>query len=179
MNASRFMIPVLAAAALFGACSTPSSKIGQLYAELASDVAEHPTGAKPDATLQERHDRRAAEVREVLLAGKLESRDDRLHAAILLVETMDPGNLDLAERLGTEVGLAGDRRGFRVAAEAIDKLLVGRGLPQRYGTQYEWVPVLQEWRLYPVDPATTDADRRAMEVPPLTELFAGERKLNK
>ena len=43
-------------------------------------------------------------------------------------------------------------------------------LPQPYGTQIVWVPVLRGWRLYPVDAATTDADRAAMGIPTLAEL---------
>jgi hypothetical protein len=169
----------LAAACLVSACSTPSSKVGRLYASLQSDVAEHPTGKGPDLALWERHQERANEVREILAEGKLESRTDRFHAAVLLAETRDPECLALAEQLGREVGLEGEKLGFRVAAEAIDKQLVLRGLPQRYGTQYEWVFVLQAWRLYPIDPATTDADRRAMEIPPLLEVYEGEKRMNR
>ena len=161
-----------------GACSTTSSKIGRLYAELQEDVAQHKTGERPDLELQQRHDRRAAEVREILQKDQVESTEDRLHAAVLLVETTNLEDLTLAEKLGREVGAAGDRRGFRVAAEAVDKRLVRRGLPQRYGTQYEWVTVLQQWRLYPIDPTTTDDERRSMQVPPLNELYAGEKKMN-
>jgi hypothetical protein len=163
---------------LLGGCSSTSSKIGRLYAELQTDVAQHKAGERPDLELQQRHDRRAAEVREILEKEPPESTEDRLRAAVLLVETTDLESLSVAEKLGREVGMAGDKRGYRVAAEAVDKRLVRRGLPQHYGTQYEWVTVLQQWRLYPIDPTTTDDERRAMQVPPLAELYAGEKRLN-
>lgn len=180
MLRSPFTATLLAAtlSVVLGACSSTSSKIGRLYAELQSDVAEHKTGGHPDLELQQRHDKRAVEVRRILDTEKLESTEDRLHAAVLLVETTDLENLAIAEKLGREVGVAGDKRGFRVAAEAVDKRLVRRGLPQHFGTQYEWVTVLQQWRLYPIDPTTTDDERRAMQVPPLAELYAGEKKMN-
>jgi hypothetical protein len=177
MNVSRSVIAALAAGLVF-ACSTPSSKIGRMYASLQEDVAQHKKGTQPDPKLQERNEARADEVREIVSKEPLESREAKLHAAVLLVESVKPENLALAEQLGTQAGLAGDRLGFRVAAEAVDKGLVQRGLPQKYGTQYEWVFVLQAWRLYPVDPTTTDEQRRAMEVPPLAKLYEDEKKLN-
>ncbi len=177
MNVSRSVIVALAAL-LASACSTPSSKIGRMYASLQEDVASHKTGSLPDPKLQQRNEERADEVREIVTKEPLESPESKLHAAVLLVESLKPENLALAESLGREAGLAGEKLGFRVAAEAVDKQLVGRGLPQRYGTQFEWVFVLQAWRLYPIDPTTTDADRRAMEVHPLAELYQDEKKMN-
>jgi hypothetical protein len=177
MNVPRPVIVALAALLLF-ACSTPSSKIGRMYAALQEDVTAHQSGAAPDPKLQERHEARADDTREVVLKEPLDTRETKLHAAVLLVESWKQENLAIAEKLGREVGLAGDGLGYRVAAEAVDKQLVARGLPQRYGTQFEWVVVLQAWRLYPIDPTTTDADRRAMEVHPLAQLYADEKKMN-
>ena len=90
----------------------------------------------------------------------------------------DLEDLKLSEQLALQSAEQGVQLGRRVAAEAIDKQLVRNRLPQRYGTQYEWVVALRAWRLFPIDPATTDADRRTMGVPPLVEIRAGEEKLN-
>jgi hypothetical protein len=49
----------------------------------------------------------------------------------------------------------------------MDRWLLHRGLPQRFGTQY--LDLGDGWRLYEVDPATTDEERAAWDVPPLTE----------
>ena len=38
--------------------------------------------------------------------------------------------------------------------------------------------MLEKWRLYPVDPRTSDEERRAMGVAPLSELLARTEKLN-
>jgi len=177
MNVPRSVIVALAALVVF-ACSTPSSKIGRMYASLQEDVAGQKAGGAPDPKLQERHEKRADEVREIVTNEPLDSRESKLHAAVLLVESWKAENLAIAEKLGREVGLAGDQLGYRVAAEAVDKQLVARGLPQHYGTQFEWVFVLQAWRLYPIDPTTTDADRRAMEVHPLAQLYEDEKRMN-
>jgi hypothetical protein len=165
-------------AALAAGCSTPSSKIGRMYSSLQTDIAEHGHETQPDPGLAKRHTERAAEVRKMVAAGEVVKGIDQFRAAVLLVETSDPENLKVAEQLAMQASDQGVALGRRVAAEAIDKQLVLKHLPQRYGTQYEWVPVLRAWRLYPIDPRTTDADRQAMGVPPMAEIFAGEKKLN-
>lgn len=45
-----------------------------------------------------------------------------------------------------------------------------QGRPQKYGTQY--IAIADEWKLYSVDPATTDAERAAWNVPSLSEALA-------
>jgi len=79
--------------------------------------------------------------------------------------------LDAAER--------GAEEGFPLAAEAIDRECLQLGVPQRYGTQYVFSPVTGEWLLYQWDPATSDVERRAMGVPPLSEALARVRELNR
>ena len=163
---------------LVAGCSSPSGRLARMYASLQKDVASAGRPAGPDESLAERHAERAAEVREMIEKGEVTSAEDRFRAAVLLVETDDLENLHLAETLGMQAGNAGAPLGFRVAAEAIDKQAVIRHQPQRYGTQYEWVPVLRAWRLYPVDPTTTDEQRRTMGVPGLAELHEGEKRMN-
>jgi hypothetical protein len=164
--------------AALAACSSPSNRLDRMYASLKADIAEHGHETEFDPSLAERHAERAGRVREMVAAGEVTKGMDRFHASVILVETEDLENLKLAEQLALQSADQGVELGRRVAAEAIDKQLVKQGLPQRYGTQYEWVVVLRAWRLYPIDPRTTDADRRAMGVPSLAEIRAGEDKLN-
>ena len=67
---------------------------------------------------------------------------------------------------------------FEVAAEAIDRELLKGDQPQRYGTQYVYEPIVKKWSLYTWDETTTDAERRAMGVPPLAEALARVEILN-
>lgn len=53
---------------------------------------------------------------------------------------------------------------LRAAAE--DRYLVSLGQPQRYGSQFHCIAP-QGWQLHPVDPAVTDAEREATDMPPL------------
>ncbi len=57
-----------------------------------------------------------------------------------------------------------------LAAAAYDRAMMYSGRPQKYGTNI--VPDGVGWRLWDVDPATTDAERRAHDVPPLADMQA-------
>ena len=87
-------------------------------------------------------------------------------------------DLVAAGACGLKAAELGEDRGFRVAAEAVDRRLMLAGRPQRYGTQYYYVEVIQKWRLYPVDPKTTDLERQAMGVETFEQLRAREAELN-
>ncbi len=117
-------------------------------------------------------------MRQLLESNALKTAKEQFQAAVLLVETDDAANLKLAEELANHATLGGERLAPRVAAEAIDKQLMLRHEPQRYGTQYEWVAAFAQWRLYQLDTKTTDAERALVGVPPLADLYAGEKKLN-
>ena len=58
---------------------------------------------------------------------------------------------------------------LRLAAAALDRWLMYQGKPQKYGTNF--VPDGKRWRLWDVDPSTTDAERAANHVPLLQEQF--------
>ncbi len=59
----------------------------------------------------------------------------------------------------------GHRAARWLAAAAHDRWLMRQGKPQKYGTQY--VTEGDRWRLWEVDPATTDQERKEWSVPPL------------
>jgi hypothetical protein len=141
-------------------------------------VSGRSTGALPDPKIAERHAARAAEVHKMMDQGELTTAKEQFQASVILVESNDAADWKLSEQLAQQAATGGEHLALRVAAEAIDKQKVLAHMPQRYGTQYEWVAVLGEWRLYPVDPLTTDADRQAMGVPPLAEIYELEKKLN-
>jgi hypothetical protein len=111
-------------------------------------------------------------------AGELRSAAQRYWAGATLVRSDEPTNLLLAEALGTSAAILGEPRGGIVKAEARDRMAVLLGEPQPYGTQSVYVPVLGRWRLYAVDPATTDEERRVLGLPPLAQLQADAEARN-
>jgi hypothetical protein len=54
-----------------------------------------------------------------------------------------------------------------IYAATLDRYLMSLGEPQKFGTQYTQMD--GEFKQYPVDPATTDAERARYNVPPLSD----------
>ena len=170
---------LLAALGTFAGCRSPSASLRGLAKDQRDDVVTPVKTPEEAASRKQRAQDRAAKVRELLAQDGVGSAADRYYAALVLVQCPSEADLELAQQLALGAADQGEKLGFRVAAEAQDKLLVKRGMMQRYGTQFVWEPVLRAWRLYPMDPRTSDAERKAMGVPPLEELRQQEAALNK
>jgi hypothetical protein len=169
---------LFALAALAG-CRSPSAALRGLAQDQHDDVIEAPHTGEEVVALQQRTLERADKTKALLGQKGVDSAADHYYAALVFVQCTREVELELAHQQGLVAAERGETRGFRVAAEAFDKLLLKRGMLQRYGTQFVWEPVLRSWRLYPIDPRTTDAERKAMGVPPLAELEQQAAELNK
>lgn len=93
---------------------------------------------------------------------------DRYHVAWLMNHGDTVAEARLAHELARRAALAGHDAARWLAAAAHDRACMYAGEPQRFGTQT--VPDGVGWRLWPVAPGATDADRAACDVPPLAEL---------
>lgn len=133
---------------------------------LFSEDQEDRRGELP-ADLPERDRNRRQKVQELVATGALREPEDFFHAAMVFQhgETLDDywRAYELAKK-GAELGHRGARW---LAAAAHDRWLMRQGKPQKYGTQY--VSEGERWKLWEVDPATTDAERSEWNVPPLAE----------
>ncbi len=157
------------AASCLGACASGRApSLRGLYEENRDDRGGG--SDEEQAAAEGRRAARVAQVRARVEGGEALSDADKLHAAAVLLDADDVAALALARSLALEAAEAGDERGFPLAAEAIDRQCVLLGVPQRYGTQY--VRLGKGWALYPTDPATGDAERRAMGLPTLAEATA-------
>ena len=173
---ARALILVLAALA---GCATPSSTLRGLAQDQHDDVVMPLRNSSDALALAQRSMIRADKVGKMIQEKKVETAADHYNAALVLVQCTRENDLALAQEQGLAAAELGEPRGFRVAAEAIDKLMVKRGMLQRFGTQFVWEPVLRAWRLYPLNPRTTDAERTAMGVPTLEGIKRQEAELNK
>lgn len=140
---------------------------------LAGDQAEDRAvlaGEPAYVSLRER-DRARREAVMALLADGWPDDAEALYAAAWVLNHGDLSEeAALGSRLAARAAELG-RPGARwLAAAALDRSLMYSGLPQKYGTNI--VPDGVGWRLWDVDPATTDAERIANEVPPLAEMRA-------
>ncbi len=159
------------------ACTSTSQSLKQMYAD---SIRERSSGVftSMEHKYQERQEERFEKVRRYLAEEQLASAEDFLYAGALLAASPQQEDLLTAQMAGLRAAQMGEDKGFRVAAEAIDRHAMHLGNPQRYGTQYYYEEVLRKWRLYAVDPKTTDAERKAMGVEPLAELYRKTELLN-
>ncbi len=148
-------------------------RIAALVRLLAEDQAEDRAvraGEPVYAALRARDRARREAVMELLAEGWPEDADALYAAAWIL----NHGDLSEEAALGSRLAtLAADkgRPGARwLAAAALDRSLMYAERPQKFGTNT--VPDGVGWRLWDVDPETTDAERFANDVPPLAELQA-------
>jgi hypothetical protein len=134
----------------------------------------HPAYDTPEYwQLRERDAARRQRVQELIAQGLLTEPDDYFHAALIFQhgETLeDIWQAHELARKAAEMG-ATQAMGYKdsrwLAAAALDRWLMYQGKPQKYGTQF--VPDGKGWRLWDVDPGTTDAERAANHVPSLQE----------
>lgn len=110
---------------------------------------------------------RRQRVEEIIAAGGLQTPEDYYYAAIVFqhggsVEYWRQA-YELAKR-ATELGYEPARW---LTAAAYDRWLMGQGKAQKYGTQY--VRTGACWKLWPIDPATTEFERAEWNVPSLEE----------
>ncbi|MCA8979819.1 MAG: hypothetical protein H6831_09210 [Planctomycetes bacterium] len=160
------------------ACRSTSERLDVMVDETRRDLASGGAFAGTDEQFVSEQQSRISKVRGFQEAGELESAKDYYNAAWILISSQKPEDLVLARDLAQKSVELGEDRAFRVMATAVDKLCRIEGKPQRYGTQYEYIEFLRRWRLYPVDPATTDAERESMGIQPLRELYEREDWLN-
>lgn len=116
--------------------------------------------------------------RTLIAEGKVETGEQCMYAAAILTSSGIPEDLAQARDLGFRADQLGEPRGLPIAAEAIDKLAVASGKPQKYGTQIIYIPVLDSFRLEPYDLMTTDEERATMGLPPFIELEARVERMN-
>jgi hypothetical protein len=149
----------------------PSALLAALYAD---DQREH--GAVPPVdtpeyrALRERDRERRARADAALAelrARGAPSAEDLYHAAWLHNHGDGPGEARRGHELAREAAERGHAGARWLAAAAYDRWCMYEGRAQRYGTQF--VPDGRRFRLWDLDPATTDAERAACGVPPLAE----------
>jgi hypothetical protein len=137
----------------------PSAELERLAEEQINDL---------DTTGEERI-RRGKQRRERVLAlygqGALRSAQDNYHAALVMLYGDDVAHFELARTFAERASLIGEPRSWSVIAAAWDRSLIGRGLPQRFGTQF--IRENGRWSLGKIDPRVTDAQRALYGVPPL------------
>ena len=119
---------------------------------------------------------RRHEVMRSLAAGQIGAPESLFHAAFIFQHGNSPEHYELAHQLAAHAVERGYERARWICAAALDRALMSRGQPQKYGTQYvsrNGGPL----ELYEYDPCTTDEERQRNGVPPLREILRGPGRI--
>jgi hypothetical protein len=103
----------------------------------------------------------------IIAEGGATTADDFYHAALLFQHGDTPDDAWQAHTLALEAMKLDHPKARWLVAAAYDRWCMYQGKPQKYGTNYVTDGVRH--RLWDVDPATTDSERAAWDVPPLAE----------
>lgn len=183
----RISIYTLAVSALLSSCwSGETSSFAmvknndELKAMVVKDQAMRSSAKDVDleATDKVHRDR----VFELLAAGCIQTNEDKLNAALILQHTaliycndklksVSPENYLLAYQLSKSAFEAGDERAAYFVATTYDRYLLYTQGYQKYGTQriFDEQTGAEMWA--PIDPVTTDAERRMYSVPAFDSLL--------
>jgi hypothetical protein len=100
-------------------------------------------------------------------ADRSQTAEDYYHAAWIMNHGETPEDARNAHLLASRSSEMGYRPARWLAAASYDRWQMYQGKPQKYGTNYIYDG--QRDRLWDVDPATTDEERAAWDVPALAE----------
>lgn len=129
---------------------------------------DHPTYGTVEYAQLRAHDAERRElVRALIAENALTFAEDFYHAAMILQHGEALADIWQAHTLALRATELGHVPARWLAAASLDRWLMYQGRPQKYGTQF--VPDGTRYRLWTVDPVTTDAERAAWGVPALEE----------
>lgn len=147
------------------------AELAELYAADRREHAAVPSVGTPEYQALRDRDRvrraQATEVLRTLRDGAGPSSLDLYHAAWLFNHGDDATEVWRAHVLAREAAERGHGPARWLAAAAYDRWCMFEGRAQKYGTQF--VPDGKGYRLWDVEPETTDEERRQWDVPPLAE----------
>ena len=104
--------------------------------------------------------------------------EDYFHAAMIFQHGETTEHSWWAYELASKGAELGHPSCLWLTAAAYDRWLMRQGKPQKYGTQY-FARNDEPYRLWEVDPATTDEERAIWNVPPLAEALRRAEDMNR
>lgn len=110
---------------------------------------------------------RRVEVFGYIEKGKIHNPKNLVYAAYIFQHGDCPEHYLLGSKLAEAAMQSGFENAKWIYAATLDRYLMSLGEDQKYGTQYTWIN--GEYRLYPVDPTTTDLERAKYNIPPLAD----------
>jgi hypothetical protein len=145
--------------------SRNSSRMAVLY--VADQTARQLPFEIEPPQLDEEDTQRRIEALALIKNGDIHSPRDFVYAAFIFQHGDCPAHYHFANRLAQIALDVGYDEARWIFAATLDRFLMSIDEFQKFGTQYTWID--GEFVLYPVDPETSDDERRAYNVPSLAE----------
>jgi len=117
-------------------------------------------------------------VQDLINMNKLTSAKDYYLAAMIFHHGSSIQDSVKAVKLSKISYELGYKKSLLFYATCLDRLLIKRGKKQKFGTQYRKKDSKSKWKLLPLDPQTTDEERKKYGIAPLNELRDHIEKLN-
>ena len=145
-----------------------NAELSELFEADQEERQHHPDYSTAEYwQLRARDAQRRERVRALMAENTLTVAEDYFHAALILQHGESLGEIWQAHTLASTAAGLGLAPARWLAAAALDRWLMYQSRPQKYGTQF--VPDGMHYRLWEVDPTTTNGDRAAWDVPSLEE----------
>ena len=111
---------------------------------------------------------------EMMGRGEVATPNDLYHAAVIFLHGADPKDFLTGHRLASLAAINGHRGSRWLMASSLDRFLMAVGLPQVYGTQFEFSDEDGKYQLrLPLDDANILAfEKKFFNVPPVVERLA-------
>ena len=111
---------------------------------------------------------------EMISRGEVNTVNDLYHAAVIFLHGSDPKDFLVGHRLASISAVNGHKPARWLMASSLDRFLMAIGLPQVYGTQFEFNEEDGKYQLrLPIDDANIlGFEKKFFNVPPVIERLA-------
>lgn len=106
----------------------------------------------------------------VIVGGKTPLGERQLYQMAMIYHHADIGRSIQALSMARNAHVAGHEGAAHLIAAITDSLLIRKGLPQKYGTQYRLDRRTGQWMLAPIDEGTSDSERMTLGLPPRAQI---------
>lgn len=157
-----------------------NNRLKDLYDQDQFDRAEISAGTLSWDAVKNNDSERRIIVNNMYRGNMLKTGSDYYHAAMIFQHGLETKDYEFANDLCKIAIKKGSKKAKWLYAATYDRILTSQKAKyQKYGTQFRRDSGDSDWYLYPVDPETTDAERRKYNVPTLHEQEAKAIELNK
>lgn len=146
-----------------------NKELHRLFVADQQERENHPVfGTAAYLALRSRDQARRQQVQRLIEHDQVHTAQDYYHAALIFQHGDTVEEIWAAHQWAMKSVALGHEAGKWLAAAALDRWHMYQGQPQKYGTQL--VPDGTRYRLWDIEPSTTDEERAHWNVPSLAEM---------